>query len=64
MNIGSTWECGASNVVEEQWEQLLCTNRAAHWPVTVMQLTAPLCSMEAAGNIRSLPHIQTPLLFI
>lgn len=54
MNIGSTWESGESNVVEERWEQLLCTNHAAHWPVTVIQLTAPLCCRDAAGNIRSL----------
>lgn len=54
MNIGSTWESGESNVVEERWEQFLCTNRAAHWPVTVIQLTAPLYCREATGNIRSL----------
>lgn len=64
MNVGWKRESGASNVVEERWEQLLCTNRAAQWPVTAMQLTAPLCCREATGNIRSLPYVQTTLVFI
>lgn len=61
MNTAWTW---ASNVVEEPWGQLPCSNRAAQWPVTAIQLTARLCCREATGSSRSLPHMQTTLMFI
>lgn len=64
MDMGWTWETVASNVVEERLEQLLCTNRAAQWPVRAMQLTAPLCCMEATEKIRSLLYMQTTLVFV
>ena len=63
MNIAWTWESRESNVVEERWGQLPCSNRCcsvacysdtADWP----------CCGEATGSSRSLPHMQTTLMFI
>lgn len=55
MNIGWTCESGPSNVVEEQWEQLLCANGAAQWSVTAEQLTA---------GSRGASDLQTTLVLI
>lgn len=35
-----------------------------HWSATAMQLTAPLCCREAAGNIGSLSRMQTTSVLI
>lgn len=61
-NLGDA--AAAANVVEEQWEQLLRTNRAAQWPVTAMQLTAPGCCREATRYIRCLLYLQHPCCWL
>lgn len=37
------------------WKSNGSANHVAQWAVTAMQLTAPLCCREAAGNMRSSP---------
>lgn len=41
-------------------EQLLCTNRAAQWPVTEMQLTASLLQRGNRGHQISALHANSP----
>lgn len=52
----------AANGVEEHRDRHLRTNRAAQWPVTMLQqLTAPLCCrIPASRCIRCLLYVHTP----